>query len=363
MRKSLFTVSGSLFALLVVLVLLPTPRLSAASLYSQPPDPNNGTILKSAWYPPDGMDGDEYAFDSFVLGSTQTITEIHWRGGYTNYKSGAGKSPVSDFTVTLYGPGLVDSEPALTYLVQYQVGGNAGETPAGTFAGTDMYDYAYVLPTPFQAQGGTKYWLQIEASQGVTPFYGWPPDWGFQVGTGGNGTHFQIIIGGTLGGGNQRVILGSDTAFTLLGADTPTNTPTKTATLTPTSTRTRTATATATQKATKVPTNTPIVTNTPCTPKKPSLLSPYDKAAPLNTRHVALDWSNARCATRYEVEIRLGSSSGALVDQKMNLGKSQYTTIALKRGKSYVWHVQACKGSRCSPWTGFWKFKVSPNAH
>lgn len=66
------------------------------SVFSQPPNLAGG-YYKSSWYAPgeQGMDGDQYAYDDFTLSSTQTINEIAWRGCYTNYLSGAGKSPQS----------------------------------------------------------------------------------------------------------------------------------------------------------------------------------------------------------------------------------------------------------------------------
>ena len=76
-------------------------KTNVTVLLSRPHD-GSGTIMKSAWYPPDGLDGDQYVFDSFSFGTTQTVTEVRWRGGYTNYKSGAGKAPVYDFTVRIY---------------------------------------------------------------------------------------------------------------------------------------------------------------------------------------------------------------------------------------------------------------------
>ncbi len=114
-----------------------------------------------------------------MLSVSQPISEIHWRGGYTNYLSGAGKAPVYDFTVSIYASIGGGSQPDIVHppLVQYDVGGNAGETLAGTFGGVQTYDYAQVLPAPFQATTGVKYWVQIEAWQGTTPQYGWPPDW------------------------------------------------------------------------------------------------------------------------------------------------------------------------------------------
>ena len=75
----------------------------------------------------------------------------------------------------------------------YTVGGNAGETLAGTFGGTAMHDYEFVLPTTFNAVAGTTYWLKLYASQGLTSMYYWPPDWGLAVG--GNGSRFDEITG------------------------------------------------------------------------------------------------------------------------------------------------------------------------
>lgn len=198
--------------------------MSALSLFSfsrpwpscevdnQPASPAGGQH-KSAWYPPDGLDGDEYAFDSFTLGSSVALNEVHWRGGYTNYLSGAGKSPAFDFDISIYRSIAGGSQPDLGTggrVAHYTVGGNAGETAVGTFGGVIMYDYAFTLPSPFQAVGGSTYWLQIEASPGVTPTYGWPPDWSLAAATGGNNWHFRKITGG----GYQAI--GGDLAFSVL---------------------------------------------------------------------------------------------------------------------------------------------------
>lgn len=185
----------------------------AGVVFEQPPDPAGGQY-KSAWYPPDGLDGDQYVYDAFIVPTDQAITEIHWRGAYTNYLSGAGKSPVSAFTIKIYASIGGGSQPDVTKpaLVKYSVTGNAGETPAGTFGGVTMYDYSYSLASPFQAVGGTKYWVQIEASQGLTPQYYWPPDWSIARGTGGDNSHFEKITGG-----NYRFMTG-DAAFSLYAA-------------------------------------------------------------------------------------------------------------------------------------------------
>ncbi|GMV25044.1 MAG: hypothetical protein AMXMBFR58_10750 [Phycisphaerae bacterium] len=211
---------GLLAALLAVVLggFMVQPAL-AETVFNQPPDPNGGQY-KSAWYAEDGLDSDEYVWDSFIIPANTPITEVRWRGAYTNYLSGVGKAPVYNFTVAIYASNITGFEPDVTKppLVEYETGGNAGETPAGTFGGVAMYDYAFTLPSPFQATGGTKYWMQIEAWQGLTPTYGWPPDWSIAKGTGGNGAHFRKV-GGT--GGMFHSISG-DCAFMLLTTGGPT---------------------------------------------------------------------------------------------------------------------------------------------
>jgi hypothetical protein len=184
---------------------------SAAVVYDQPASTAGGRY-KSSCYAPDGLDGDEYAWDNFTLASSAAISEIHWRGCYSNYLSGAGKAPVYAFTVSIYRSIAAGSQPDLGTggrLARYTTNSNAGETLSGIIAGVQIYDYAYTLTTPFQAAGGTKYWIQIEASQGVTPIYGWPPDWSLCAATGGDNIHFRGITGG-----NYAMISG-DLAFSL----------------------------------------------------------------------------------------------------------------------------------------------------
>ncbi len=193
-------------------------RTNGAQVFDQPAKPAGGQY-KSAWYPPDGLDGDEYVFDNFTLASSVAINEIHWRGGYTNYLSGAGKSPVFDFDISIYRSIGSGGQPDLGTggrLAHYTVGGNAGETAVGIFGGVIMYDYDYVLPAPFQAAAGTTYWVQIEASQGVTPTFGWPPDWSWAAATGGNNAHFRRITGG------PTQVLAGDAAFSLYSSGAPT---------------------------------------------------------------------------------------------------------------------------------------------
>jgi hypothetical protein len=214
-------------------------------VYSQPPI-SGGGLFQSSLRDPDGSASDQWAWDDFTLGWTQTITEVQWRGGYDPARLGSG-GPVVDFTLAIYPSNAGGFEPDVSHppLVHYQLGGNAGETPADVLGGVQTYDYGYALPVPFQAVAGMKYWVQIEALQRGAP------DWGFSKATGGDGHYFRKLADE----GIYQHATG-DTAFTLLGpltvTPTGTSTPTPTASATPTVTPTATSTATATPTGTRV---------------------------------------------------------------------------------------------------------------
>lgn len=207
-----------LHVIVALLVSCATSNVHAAEVFAQPPSASGG-VNKSSWYSPEGLDGDIYAFDSFTLTTNAAISEVRWRGGYTNYLQGAGRAPVYAFTISIYRSGTGGFNPdlgAVGRLVKYEVMNNCGEVAVGTFGGVIMYDYAFALPVAFQATAGTKYWVQIEAWQGLTPVYYWPPDWGLCTGTGGNGSYFRRVVGG------QYQTIGGDLAFSLFSSDAPT---------------------------------------------------------------------------------------------------------------------------------------------
>lgn len=175
--------------------------------FAQAPSASGGVVL-SSWCDPNGSDADMYAYDNFILSSNQAINEVDWRGGYY-YGAPYGKA--WDFSITIFDSILGGSQPLVTnpqlpetYLAQYHVGGNAGETYVGAAGGIAMYDYHFVLPTAFQAVGGHTYWLRIEASQ-----VGYP-DWGVALSTAGNNQHFQFSTGAarfSYGGGDEAFTL------------------------------------------------------------------------------------------------------------------------------------------------------------
>lgn len=196
--------------LMVAVFALSCAPANAGILYQQPPNPAGGFYL-SAWWDPDGSNYDRYIWDAFALGNTASIDAIEWRGTY-----GTSGSP-SNFTVAIYGSIAAGTQPDLGHpaLVEYETGGNAGETYAGVAGGAAMYDYTFTLPAPFPAQAGVKYWVQIEGwQQGF-------PDWSLAAGLGGDGSHFLCehnnLVGAYLGvpTGCWFTTRTGDTAFTL----------------------------------------------------------------------------------------------------------------------------------------------------
>jgi PKD repeat protein len=186
---------------------------SADIVYSQPPNPAGG-LFQSSLLEPGGSATDEWVWDDFTLGSTQTITEVQWRGAYIPAMLGSG-GPVIGFTLKFYPSNLTGFEPDVNNpLVGYTLSNNAGETPADVLGGVQTYAYRYSLPAPFQAVAGTKYWIQIEAIQqgGV----GGAPDWGLSAGLGGDGHHFRKF-----GNEGRYQTVTGDTAFTLAGPVVP----------------------------------------------------------------------------------------------------------------------------------------------
>jgi hypothetical protein len=182
-------------------------ELKTVVLYSQPPS-SDGGLLHSSLRDPDGSDTDQWTWDSFAFDKARTLTEVRWHGAYDPDRRDSG-GPVRDFTVEIYESIPSGIEPDITKppLVHYEVGGNAGEAPADLLAGVQTYEYAFVLPAPFEAEAWTQYWIQIEALQSGAP------DWGLAKGTSGDLQYFRRIPGQ---GYNYWTAQG-DAAFDLLG--------------------------------------------------------------------------------------------------------------------------------------------------
>ena len=112
----------------------------ASIVFQQPPSPAGG-LLQSPWWVPDDSDYDILSWDDFTLAVPHAITKIQWRGGFLY--GGSYSGPVINFSVEIYPSIVGGSQPDVTAapLVSYETGDSAGQTPAGVFGGTPMYDY------------------------------------------------------------------------------------------------------------------------------------------------------------------------------------------------------------------------------
>jgi hypothetical protein len=136
-------------------------------------------------------------YDNFTLGSDSTVDSIHWEGEYFNPPN---QGPISAWTVQFFSDN--GGQPG-SLLSSTNVPGTANETFDGTFGGFPAYTYS-VTGLGFAATGGTQYWVS------VVPDLGFPPQWGWSSGTGGDGISYQDFFG-------TRSQLAADMAFALDG--------------------------------------------------------------------------------------------------------------------------------------------------
>ncbi len=90
-------------------------------------------------------------------------------------------------------------------------------------------------------------------------------------------------------------------------------------------------------------------------PAKPVLQSPANGSTTANP--VLFDWTDSVGAASYIVQVRLGSTSGAIVASGSPT-VSTYTVTGLVSGKRYYWSARACSAAGCSAWTAYWSFVV-----
>jgi hypothetical protein len=186
------------FVASVVCCAATTVPARADILYSQPFDGSNVLNASQNDTNPDGFGNYAILYDNFTLATTARVTDIHWTGGYFNPPQ---QGPITAFTVTFWADAA--GQPGAALLVE-NIPGNANETFLVSLPDALLYTYSADLPTAFSAQGGTQYWVSI------VPDLGFPPQWGWSPGTGGDGLSYQDFFG-------ERSPLGVDMAFTLTG--------------------------------------------------------------------------------------------------------------------------------------------------
>jgi hypothetical protein len=185
-------------------------------LYSQPSDfPVSGRV--GAWASQNdtavgGLGNFATASDSFKLGSSASVSSVSWQGAYFGPPN---QGPITAFTLTFSANN--NGQPGAALLSE-KIPGNANETFVGTEPGSGgvgpdlVFNYSTNLPTAFQADANTTYWLSIVPDLDFSddPNIG---QWGWHTATGGDGTSFQTFLG-------QNFVNPNDLAFTLEGTAT-----------------------------------------------------------------------------------------------------------------------------------------------
>ena len=143
------------------------------------PDGGSPASLLDPFYPFDAG-----AADDFTLNGDFFIESVNWVGSFFG-----GASPnINSFNLIFWpdaggvpaGGTPAGQPPDYTQVLAfYDIPGNANESPNGDGSNS----YSVELPVPFQADGGTTYWLEVQ------PVYLWPPSWAFQVTFGSQGNH------------------------------------------------------------------------------------------------------------------------------------------------------------------------------
>jgi hypothetical protein len=167
---------------------------SANILYSQPFVDNAGAY--SSQNDTTGGNGNfATAYDNFALGSAATITGVGFTGAYFNPPT---PGTITAFTIQIYGDN--GGTPGAS-LYSETIAGNGNEALFDCAVGTGACGN-YSVSANFAAAAGTQYWLSI------VPDLGFPPQWGWADGTGGDGAAYQVFFG-------SGAPLPTDLAFTL----------------------------------------------------------------------------------------------------------------------------------------------------
>jgi hypothetical protein len=170
---------------------------SADLLYNQAYD-GSGGLLASQNDTSGTFGAFATTYDNFTLPNLSYVTGVAWTGGYFNPPT---QGTITAFTLQFYSDNAGTPGPSVYSTF---ISGTAGET----LLGGAIYTYSATLGSAFTANAGTQYWLSI------VPDLGFPPQWGWADGTGGDGAGYQVFFGAGAATAN-------DMAFTLTGIATP----------------------------------------------------------------------------------------------------------------------------------------------
>jgi hypothetical protein len=169
-------------------------------LYTQPFD-GTGNAYSSQNDTTGGNGNFATMYDNFTLGTAATVNNVQFTGEYFNPPQ---QGPITGWTIQFYANN--GGQPGTSIFSQH-INGTGNETFLGNFGGFPTYTYSLDI-SGFAASAGTEYWMS------VVPDLGFPPQWGWSSGTGGDGISYQDFFG-------TRSQIGADMAFTLNGGGGP----------------------------------------------------------------------------------------------------------------------------------------------
>ncbi len=124
------------------------------------------------------------AWDNFTLGTNTSIEEVQWIGSYFNPPN---QGVITGFTVQFWSDS--GGQPGVMLQDNFTAT-NANEQSLGLDnAGDPTFLYGLNLSTAFSASANTQYWLS------VYPDLGFPPQWGWETGTGGRWSVVAVLRG------------------------------------------------------------------------------------------------------------------------------------------------------------------------
>jgi hypothetical protein len=170
---------------------------SAGTLVSQPWDGGSNLFSSQNDTNPGGNGNFATTYDDFTLAHASALDGFQFTGGYFNP---ANQGPITAWTLTFYNNNAgVPGNP----IAIGSFPGTGDETFLASVNGFPIYSYELDFQN-FDVSAGT-YWAS------VVPDIGFPPQWGWATGTGGNLGGYQCFFGAC-------GPTGTDFAFNLLGS-------------------------------------------------------------------------------------------------------------------------------------------------
>ena len=172
----------ALVAVCAAITLLAAPAWASEILvYAQNPDGQNLYASQNDTSV-GGFGAFATSYDNFTLGPNTSINQVEWTGGYYNPQS---PGTITAWTVTFWSDSAGQPGSALA---TFSISGNGSETSLGNDLLGDPI-FLYTAAVSFNATGGTQYWLS------VVPDTAFPPQWGWQTSSQGDGQSYQDLFG------------------------------------------------------------------------------------------------------------------------------------------------------------------------